>query len=61
MTSEDLIDFRKRFGWSQAEAARKLGCSPRSIFNWEQGQNQIPKYIALAAAAVAMNIPPYGK
>ena len=61
MTAAELIKFRQRFGWSQAEAARRLGCSARSIVNWEQGTNQIPKSIALAVAAVAMNLPPYGK
>lgn len=61
MTAAELIELRKRFHWTQAEAARKLGCSTRSIVNWEQGLAHIPESIALAAAAVVMNIPPYGK
>jgi transcriptional regulator with XRE-family HTH domain len=47
--------------WSQAEAARQLGCSARSIANWESGKTKIPKSIALAASSVMLNIPPYGK
>jgi len=61
MTASELIELRQRFHWSQAEAARQLGCSARSIVNWENGTNKIPKSIALAVAAVAMNVPPYGK
>jgi transcriptional regulator with XRE-family HTH domain len=60
MTAAELIKLRERFGWSQAEAARQLGCSLSSIHNWEKGVNKIPDSIALAAAAVAMNLPPYG-
>lgn len=61
MTASELVKLRERLNWSQAEAARQLGCSARSIVNWESGTNPIPKSIALAAAAVLMNLPPYGK
>ena len=60
MTPEELIEFRYRLHWSQAEAAKHLGCSAKSISNWEKGANAIPKSIALAASGVAMNLPPYG-
>lgn len=61
MTAAELRKLRERLNWSQAEAARNLGCSVRSITNWEKGVNRIPKSVALAAAAVMMNLPPYGK
>jgi len=61
MTAAELIKLRERLNWSQAEAARKLGCSARSIVNWEKGKHRIPDNIALAVSAVLMNIPPYGK
>lgn len=60
MTAAELIELRKRFGWSQAEAAKRLGCSQRSIANWEKEVNPIPDSIALAASAVCMNLPKYG-
>ena len=60
MTPQELIELRRRFHWSQLEAAKALGCSPKSIQNWERGINEIPKSIALAASAVVMNLPPYG-
>lgn len=61
MQPSDLMGLRKRFGWSQSEAALRLGCSKRSITNWEKGINPIPVSIALAASAVCMNLPKYGK
>jgi len=61
MTAAELLELRKRFGWSQAEAAKRLGCSQRSIANWENEINLIPDSIALAASAVCMNLPKYGK
>lgn len=61
MNASDLIELRKRFGWSQAEAAIKLGCSRRSIANWEKEVNPIPDSIALAVSAVCMNLPKYGQ
>lgn len=60
MTADELIEFRDRFKWSQAEAARQLGVSRRSIVNWENGTAKIPQSVALAASAVAMNLPAYG-
>ena len=60
MTAQELIDLRKRFGWSQKQAATALGCSPRAVANWEKGVNTIPDSIALAASAACLNIPKYG-
>ena len=60
MTASELKSLRKRFKWSQKEAAIELGCSPRSIANWENGVNVIPDYIALAVSAVCLNLPKYG-
>lgn len=59
MTANDLIELRTRMHWTQIEAAKHLGCSPRSIVNWEAGK-PIPGSIALAASAILMNLPPYG-
>lgn len=52
MTSEELKSWRKRLGFtSQERAAEAIGCSLRSVCNYENG-TPIPKYIALACAAV---------
>ena len=60
MTALDLINFRRRFKFTQAECARAIGCSPRSISAWELGQNTIPESIALACSAVCFGLPAYG-
>ena len=58
MTSATLIAWRKRLALSQDAAAKALGCGRRSIQQWEAGMHPVPRYIALACAAVAMGIPP---
>jgi len=60
MTAAQLRRWRQQLNLSQAEAANKLGCSRRSLQNWESGANAIPKYIAMAASAVSLNLLPYG-
>jgi transcriptional regulator with XRE-family HTH domain len=55
-----LTTWRERFGWSRAEAARQLGCARNSLAAWENGTAEIPKYIALACSALALNVAPYG-
>jgi predicted transcriptional regulator len=61
MTQSDLIAFRKRFKLSKKAAAFHLGCSASAIYNYELGKAKIPQYIALAASAFAMGLPPYGE
>lgn len=60
MTADDLIALRNRMNWTQAQAAAALGCSLRSIANWESGATTIPDSIALAASAAIANLPKYG-
>ena len=60
MNANDLIMLRKQCGWNQTEAAKNLGCSVRSIQNWESGINKIPNSIALAAASAVNKTEPYG-
>ena len=60
MNANDLIMLRKQYGWTQKEAAENLGCSIRSIQNWEHGITKIPKSIALAAASAVNKTDPYG-
>jgi DNA-binding XRE family transcriptional regulator len=54
-----LIVWRERMGYSQAEAAKMLGCSRNSLAGWETGQ-RIPHYIGLACAALALGMTAYG-
>lgn len=60
MTPASLAEWRKARGMSQQTLADVLGCSRRSIVNWEGGTNAIPQYIALACAAIAKRLMPAG-
>ena len=59
MTPETLIKFRRRFNLTQAECAKALYVSPRSISNWENATNPIPGMLAYLMSAYALNIPEY--
>lgn len=61
MNPKELIEWRKKNGFSQKKAAELIGCSRRGIQMWEAGNNPIPKHIALAIAAVQFGLPPFGK
>lgn len=58
MTSTQLRTWRG--DRSRAEVAALIGCAERSILNWEKGRD-VPRYIALAIAALQFNLPPYGQ
>lgn len=60
MTAAQMKYWREQLKLTQSQAAGKLGCSRRALQQWESGKNKIPGYIAMAASAVAMGLPPYG-
>jgi DNA-binding XRE family transcriptional regulator len=59
VTKTDLIEWRRRLSLTQEQAAGSIGCSKRSIVIWEQGARDVPKYIALACAAIALGVTEY--
>lgn len=58
-TAPSLIAWRELMGFSQRDAAEALGCSRGALGGWENGQD-IPRYIGLACAALAVGMEPYG-
>jgi DNA-binding transcriptional regulator YiaG len=44
---EDLVQWRSRHAWTRAESAQKLGVSPRTLQEWEQGR-RVPSQMAQA-------------
>lgn len=58
MTSQSLAAWRKAREMSQTALADALGCSRRALVNWETGVYAIPRYIALACAAIAKKLQP---
>jgi transcriptional regulator with XRE-family HTH domain len=61
VSGTELAKLRERLNLTRAQAAERLGCSARSIANWEKGETKIPRSIALAVSAFLLNLPPYGK
>lgn len=66
MTPKTLQAWRMRMDWSRARASRHLGLSPNGYAAYEHGKpvsggrkaRPIPKYIALACAAIEQRIDP---
>ena len=60
MTPAQFTEWRGRLGLSKVAAAETLGLSRNMPQKYEAGEAEIPRYVALACAAVALGIPPYG-
>lgn len=60
MNAQEFIEWRKRLGLNRTEAAEALGLGRNQPKRYEEGQT-IPKYIALACAAIAYGLPPIGE
>jgi len=59
MTPADLTAWRNTLGISNAEACRRLGIAPNTWTAYEQGRSAIPRYIALACAALIRGVKPW--
>jgi transcriptional regulator with XRE-family HTH domain len=51
--AKTLIEWRKRKGFTQAEAAKRLGMSVRTLQNWEIARN-MPRGFGLSALIKAI-------
>jgi transcriptional regulator with XRE-family HTH domain len=60
MTAEQLRAWRERMGYSVTDACEALGIGGVSLEGWESGV-EVPRYIALACAALALGIGGYGE
>lgn len=68
MNGTDLRYWRKKNGWTQLQAAEKLGISPQTLRIYETGVRYgihtpvtIPLSIALACAAIDSGLKPFSK
>lgn len=61
MTQHHMKTWRTNRGWSLQTAADALGCAKRTIQAYESGRSRIPRYIALAIAAIQHDLPEYGR
>lgn len=55
MTASAFSAFLAHMGWSDYEAARRLGAARNSVMAWKR--RGAPLYIALACAALAFGLP----
>ncbi len=58
MTPASLTAWMTRLGLNKSEAASTLGIARSTLDRYLDGSVRIPRYIALAAAAVAHGLPP---
>lgn len=59
MDAKALTAWRVRLSMDKKAAAVALGMSPTTYAAYERGQ-RIPRYVALACAALAYGLPPIG-
>ena len=60
MKPADFIALQQRLGVSRSELCRRLGLHPNTGANYASGRYPIPRYIALACAALVYGLPPIG-
>lgn len=65
LTPEQFSSWRKSLGMSQAAAAKRLGISLSSVYNYELGKRKdgdvkIPLLVCLGMSAILNNLQPYG-
>jgi DNA-binding transcriptional regulator YiaG len=58
LTGERLRAWRELWEMSQEQLARELGCSKRALQKWEAGETRVPRYVAMAGAAVLHRLKP---
>lgn len=60
MTNDEFSKWRKRMGYERTiDAANALGLAQNTVLAYGRDQ-PIPRYIALACAALAFGLPPVG-
>lgn len=60
MTGPDLTRWRELLHFNKGEASKELGCDRDAYSRWEAGLSKIPRYVALACAAIAHGLPEWG-
>jgi hypothetical protein len=60
MTAAEFTELHKRLGISRGELCCRIGIAPNSGTAYAHGRKPIPLTVALACAALAFNLPPYG-
>lgn len=56
MTAAEFTAWRKRLGYTQAQAADALGMSRRQVQYYEDGSQAVPRVVELACGALESGI-----
>ena len=59
MKADDLRKFLEMMGWTDIEMERRTGVNRKTLRKYKR--EGAPKWLALAGAALAMNLPPWGE
>ncbi len=54
MTAQELVEWRKKNGYSQIALGKALGVSNITIFRWEKEMRAIPSFLHLALNYLAL-------
>lgn len=60
MTADEFNALPDKLGISRAELARRIGIAPNSATAYAGGRKPVPLTVALACAAIAAGLGPYG-
>ena len=58
MTAAGIIAARERIGLRRVAFCAALGLSRNALLHYEHGNTRIPRYVALAVAALLYGLPP---
>jgi transcriptional regulator with XRE-family HTH domain len=56
MTGQELREWRKKLGLSQAALARHLGVTRVTVTRWEIGLRPVPSFLGLAMRALEIDL-----
>lgn len=59
MTAQEFKQWRVLMGFNRTEAAAELGLSRNMPRKYENGEADVPRYVALACAALAFDLQPW--
>ncbi len=48
MEPQELSDWRKKHGYTQAALGQKLGVTKTAVYRWEKAMREIPSFLHLA-------------